>query len=169
MLYRLLQLRTISVSAVFVIVIARRKEKEEHSTFVFFAFIEYRLPRFGRKYYALLFDFFSRLCLRTESRFPLIFFWLCSAARPTEPSFDSRFSVIEQISTSPSLLTPRFCQEQKSDSLIFVFAQQLDWLSRELNWTLFPYFVSAQRQDRLSWGIILIPAILPRAEKHFPI
>ena len=58
MLYRLLQLRTISVSAVFVIVIARRKEKEEHSTFVFFAFIEYRLPRFGRKYYALLFDFF---------------------------------------------------------------------------------------------------------------
>ena len=58
MLYRLIQLRTISVSAVFVIVIARRKEKEEHSTFVFFAFIEYRLPRFGRKYYALLFDFF---------------------------------------------------------------------------------------------------------------
>ena len=126
MLYRLLQLRTISVSAVFVIVIARRKEKEEHSTFVFFAFIEYRLPRFGRKYYALLFDFFRGFVSELSRDSHSFFFWLGSAARPTEPSFDSRFSVIEQISTSPSLLTPRFCQEQKSDSLIFVFAQQLD-------------------------------------------
>ena len=68
MLYRLLQLRTISVSAVFVIVIAQRKEKEEHSTFVFFAFIEYRLPRFGRKYYALLFDFVFRGPVSEQSR-----------------------------------------------------------------------------------------------------
>ena len=120
------------------------RKRKQHSTFVFFVFIDHRFTRFGRKYYELLFDSRPAVSLNTSGiarpfsilffaalspnrvAIPSHFFWLCSAARPTEPSFHSRFSVIEQISISLSPLTPRFCQEQKSDSLIFVFAQQLD-------------------------------------------
>ena len=82
--------------------------------------------------FSIFFFFFAALSPNRVA-IPTHFFWLCSAARPTEPSLDSRFSVIEQISNSPSLLTPRFCQEQESVSLDFFFAQRLDRLSRELN------------------------------------
>ena len=118
MLYRLLQLRTISVSAVFVIVIARRRRKR-NSTFLFFVFIDHRFTRFGRKYYAYLYYFPCRgpaVSLNTSgfartftvslaavlpyreyeqvSAFFLLDFFPGSAARPTELriNFDSRVS-----------------------------------------------------------------------------
>ena len=44
----------------FIVIDGAEKRKRQNSTFVFLVFIDHRFPRFGRKYYARIFEFPGR-------------------------------------------------------------------------------------------------------------
>ena len=87
-----------------------RKRKRQNSTFLFLVFIDHRIPRFGRKYYARVFEFPCRspaVSLNTSGIARSFSILLPLPCRIVNTSRLARFFS----------LIPRFCQEQKSVSL----------------------------------------------------
>ena len=101
-----------------------RKRKRQNSTFLFLVFIDHRIPRFGRKYYARVFEF--------PCRSPAVSLNTSGIARSfsISPAAVLPYREYEQVSAlflcDPAILS----FEQKSLSLshffFFLFAQQLD-------------------------------------------
>ena len=86
-----------------------RKRKRQNSTFLFLVFIDHRIPRFGRKYYARIFEL--------PGRGPAVSLNTSGIARSFSISLAAvlPYREYKQVSALFSL-TPRFCQEQKSVS-----------------------------------------------------
>ena len=105
-----------------------RKRKRQNSTFLFLVFIDHRIPRFGRKYYARIFEFSGRgpaVSLNTSGIARFFFlFRLPLSCRIVNTSRLARIILFD------TAILPR-TEKRLPIPSFFLFAQQQDWLSRD--------------------------------------